>query len=84
MLCDHHLTTIAGHLLLFLMAEQGIPSVKLTDPNYRAVIDKFILSNYNNSICDLNIFCISYQQYFNFFIYNKNYSSRFTAVLHVC
>jgi hypothetical protein len=24
------------------MAERGIPSVKLTDPNYRAVIDKFI------------------------------------------
>jgi hypothetical protein len=24
------------------MAEQGIPSVKLTDPNFGAVIDKFI------------------------------------------
>jgi hypothetical protein len=29
------------------MVEQGIPSVKLTDPNYCAVIDKFILFNYN-------------------------------------
>ena len=31
------------------MAEQGIRNLKLTDPNYRAVIDKFIkiiLSNY--------------------------------------
>ena len=24
------------------MAKQGIPSLKLTDPNYRAVIEKFI------------------------------------------
>ena len=45
------------------MAEQGIRSLKLTDPNYRAVIDKFIkiiLSNYNNSICDLTMFWINH------------------------
>ena len=43
------------------MAEQGILSLKLTNPTYRAVIDKFIKiihSNYNNSICDLKIFWI--------------------------
>ena len=77
MLCDHHLTTIAGNMHLSVvvlisplislvdgqMAEQGIRSLKLTDPNYRAVIDKFIkiiLSNYNNSICDLTMFWIDH------------------------
>jgi hypothetical protein len=45
------------------MAEQGIRNLKLTHPNYRAVIDKFIkiiLSNYNNSICDLTMFWIDH------------------------
>jgi hypothetical protein len=45
------------------MAEQGIRSLKLTYPNYRAVIDKFIkiiLSNYNNRICDLTMFWIDH------------------------
>ena len=62
MICDHHLTTIAVICCCFdfttdqmaKMAERGTPIVSnRTDPNYRAVIDKFILSNYNyNSICD--------------------------------
>ena len=45
------------------MAEQGIRSPKVTDPNYRAVIDKFIKiihSNYNNSICYLTMFSIDH------------------------
>jgi hypothetical protein len=71
------------------MAERGIPSIKLTDHNYRAVIDKFILSNYDNSICDLNILYNILNTDFSYVVASfsgkrPGFFVNITAVLHVC